>query len=100
MPGFWTAGKKMESDTTWSWEQIISSSPYPIKHFNWCPFGIPDSFDGDEYYIVAKNEASPKGCWDDFPDQSTWPAICKPPISTKILMDNLIKLHSQLIGTF
>ncbi len=96
MSGFWTSGIDSELDRKWRWEQQSTSTSFPIKYFNWCP-GDPDNYDGDEYYILAKNHMG-KICWEDVIGELQSPAICKPPLSAKLLLDNLVKMHSQLTG--
>ena len=95
---FWTSGVNRDREvdaTNWRWEQYISSASFPIKEFDWCQ-DDPDNFDSNEYYILVKNIGIGESCWQDAPGQVRWPAVCKPPLSGKVLFDNLRKLHSLL----
>lgn len=101
MSGFWTSGvdKELAVQRKWRWEQMISSASFPVKYTNWCGVEEPDNYDGNEYYIVVRNHPDGKRCWEDAPGHIRWPSICKPPLSTKMLLDNLVKIHDQLKGS-
>ena len=95
MSGFWTSGEDTNLDGQWHWEQEVISNSFPVTDFNWCAKS-PDNYDGEEFYIVARNHVGHKVCWEDAPGDAHWPAICKPPVTNRLLLDNL-KLYSQAI---
>ena len=91
-------------DKQWRWEQLQSSASFPITEFDWCAKS-PDNFDGKEFYLLVRNHPGGKICWEDAPGDYPFPAICKPSLSAKMLLDNLklytkaiSKLHSELTG--
>jgi len=104
MEGYWTSGMDRDLDKQWRWEQLQSSASFPITEFDWCAKS-PDNFDGKEFYLLVRNNPGGKICWEDAPGDYPFPAICKPSLSAKMLLDNLklytkaiSKLHSELTG--
>ncbi len=94
MSGFWTSGELMDM-IEWRWGQVTPSTSFPVTDFKWCAKS-PDNYDGEEFYILVRNHLGGNICWEDAPGDSVWPAICKPPLTSKMLLDNL-KIYSQAI---
>ncbi len=97
MTSIWTSGTNAKLDGKWRWDSssagITSSS---IKYSNWC-VDEPDNFDGDEVFLV-KTHSESASCWEDAGPPAKLPFICKPPLSNRILLNNLSKLKDQLSG--
>lgn len=97
LEGFWTSGVDKQLNGKWVWEQSTFPFSSPVKFFEWCREN-PDNFDGNDFYILVKNQPDGINCWEDTPGDARWPAICQPTVSVKNLKNNLIKLSSQLQG--
>ena len=91
----WTAGTNPNLDGKWRWD--FGGQPLPISRYaNWCP-EEPDNYDGDELYLVKTFvESTNTSCWKDLGPLATKNFICKPPLSSRVLMDSLIAMQSRL----
>jgi len=93
---FWTSG--VELNGRWHWEQSNPSLHLPIKYFEWCK-GRPYSYGGQDLaYILVSRRSDGVICWENDAEEATHPAICQPYASANNLMENIIKLSSQLTG--